>query len=791
MFFRILKNDLKRKRTMNVILFLFIAMATMFLASSVSNLITITGAIDYFMEISKVPDCLMIALSQEDKDEVEAYLGSCEKVKEFEVIDSLTVTNEQITIINEENVKDTAYQRTSTLTVQADSNDFIKIYNQKDELIELKSGEIAIAKIEAEENNLQIGDKISIKIGEMTQEFTIKEIIKDVVFGTAYMGFKRFVISQEDFNRFTSQENLLYAKLYCVNCEDEKAFLMDVQKQNFNMIGTLTRDLVSTAYIFDMLIAGILIIVSICLILIAFMVLRFTIVFTLQEDFREIGIMKAIGLKDRGIKSVYLIKYFGISVAAAIIGVIGSFPFGNLLIEPSICDLVVSKTGQNVFLHIMCAVVVVVVVLWFSNTSANSLKKYSAIDAIRNGTNGERYQAKKGLRLWKHGKLQPTLYMSLNDILSNPKRFLVLILTFCLGTLLILLPLNAIHTLSSDNVAGLLGMRTTDVYMNTGKADEYLAEKSVASMLQDLEEIEEILKSEGIIAQVGMDVNYKIPCYANDEEYLVSNYTNQSIGLWDSSYVVLEGREAENEDEIMITDISAKELEVGIGDIITYVYPNRTQEFIITGTYQSLLDMGKGFRVSSKAKLDEEYMAGILCVQIDVADMESAEACERIKEIYPNYKVMQTIEFVNDLTGGVADTIQSVTNLIVVMVLLINGMITALMMKAMLTRERGDVALLKSIGFSDMSIRAWQTKRILLVLVGAIMLAIICSKLIAPITIGQIFAMMGANKVQLEVRALEAYVLYPLLLLTVNGVVAFLCSREVKKVNAREVNNAE
>ena len=71
------------------------------------------------------------------------------------------------------------------------------------------------------------------------------------------------------------------------------------------------------------------------------------------------------------------------------------------------------------------------------------------------------------------------------------------------------------------------------------------------------------------------------------------------------------------------------------------------------------------------------------------------------------------------------------------------------------------------------------------------MLAIVCSKLIAPITIGQIFAMMGANKVQLEVKPLEAYVLYPLLLLTVNGVVAFLCSGEVKKVNAREVNNVE
>ena len=135
--------------------------------------------------------------------------------------------------------------------------------------------------------------------------------------------------------------------------------------------------------------------------------------------------------------------------------------------------------------------------------------------------------------------------------------------------------------------------------------------------------------------------------------------------------------------------------------------------------------------------------------------------------------------------------IQGVTNLIVVMVLLINALITALMMKAMLTRERGDIALLKSIGFSDNYIRIWQTERILLILVGAIVLAIACSKLIAPVTIGQIFGMMGANKVELEIKTLEAYVLYPLLLLSVNGLVAFICSAEVKQVNAREVNNVE
>ena len=51
--------------------------------------------------------------------------------------------------------------------------------------------------------------------------------------------------------------------------------------------------------------------------------------------------------------------------------------------------------------------------------------------------------------------------------------------------------------------------------------------------------------------------------------------------------------------------------------------------------------------------------------------------------------------------------------------------------------------------------------------------------------------MMGANKVELEVKPLEAYVIYPLLLLVVTGLVAFLGTLDVKRIEAREVNFVE
>lgn len=791
MFFRILKNELKRKRTMNTILFLFIAMATMFLASSISNLFTVTGAVDYFMEISNVPNRFVLALISPEQDMIEEYLEECEEISEYEVIHAYNVTNERISIVEAVNTDETKYERTNTLCIHAAKDGFMQVFDMNDKPLKLQNGEIALPRLEAEANRLQKGDKVSVTIGEVQQEFTIAAITKDVVFGTAFMGFKRALISEEDFKRFENQEGQVQTNIYCINETDKNEFLADWQKQNFNVIAMVEKATVSMAYVMDMLIAAILIIVSICLILIAFLVLRFTILFTLQEDFREIGIMKAIGLKDAGIKGIYLIKYLGIAIFAAVVGLIASFPFGDMLLEQTIVNLVVKNAGQNVWIHIVSAVVIVGVVLLFSSASANRLRKFSAIEAIRNGSNGERYQVKSRMRLWTKKYMKPGFYMACNDIVSNPKRFLTLAITFCLGTLLILIPLSALHTLTGDNVVSLFSMAPSDVYMNHGKVDDYMAEKNVERIQEDLTEIERTLQENKLNAKAGIDIGYLIPCYAQDKEKMVSHMTLQAIGSWEGSYALLEGREPQAADEIILTDILAQEMEVEIGDVVTFQYPEREEQFIVTGLYQSMMNMGKGFRVSRAAELDENYISGMVCIQIEIADMESTEACERIREIYPDYEVNQAQEFIDEMMGNMSELIQAVIYLLTVVVLIINGLITALMMKAMLAKERGDVALLKSIGFSNRKIGAWQIERVLLLLGVSIVSGAFLSKLLSPYMIGPIFAMMGANKIQLEVKPLEAYVIYPLLLLLVTGLVACLCSLGVRKIEAREVNDIE
>ena len=52
MYFGILKRDLKRKKTMNTILLIFMILSVMFVSSSVNTMLSVMSATDRFLDLS-------------------------------------------------------------------------------------------------------------------------------------------------------------------------------------------------------------------------------------------------------------------------------------------------------------------------------------------------------------------------------------------------------------------------------------------------------------------------------------------------------------------------------------------------------------------------------------------------------------------------------------------------------------------------------------------------------------------------------------------------------------------
>ena len=114
------------------------------------------------------------------------------------------------------------------------------------------------------------------------------------------------LVHKEDFGELLSHTSFVRIAAVSIKTEDTKQI-----EQNFSrlkMPGVMTqmdRETVKTTYVFDVIISLILMVVSLCLILIAMLLLRFTIGVTIQEETREIGILKAIGIEEGSIRRLY------------------------------------------------------------------------------------------------------------------------------------------------------------------------------------------------------------------------------------------------------------------------------------------------------------------------------------------------------------------------------------------------------------------------------------------------------------------------------------------------------
>lgn len=793
MLLHILKKDLKRKRAVNVVLLLFITMAAAFLASSVSNLITITGAVDRLLDMAKTPDFLTIVLSEEEETPVEEFLKNCEFVSEYGIIDTYTLLDSDIEIAECANEPDKhKYDKgNSTVSVEPVPDNFMKVFDTEGRPLVLNPGEIALPGLQAESNNLQPGDILKLTCGNRTMEFTIKTLVKDPVFGTNLIGFKRLFITDEDYESLTSEGERVHTLLYNVNCSDEKAFFKEFKRNNFQVISNVEKAAIKMCYIFDMLMAGVLIVVSICLILISFLILRFTIVFTLQEDYKEIGIMKAIGIRDISIKGIYLLKYFAIALVGATAGFFISFPFENVLLDMVMQNLIADDIQKNAGVNLFCGIAIVIIVLLFCYFSTSKVKRFTVMEAIRNGNSGERYTVKTPLKLHNRKQLNSSVYLACNDIAGNLKRYLVLAMIFCIGILLILLPLKAVHTLKDKSIIRTFAVQSSSIFIDTGKLERYLTDENNELLMADINKIRQELKKNGLNVEVWVETGYLISCYSDVPEENVSYFTMQQVGKEEDDYDVLEGKVPALPNEVMITEKTAEELNVGIGDSIYYQYQDRTEAFIITGIYQSMMNMGNGFRISKNARIHSP-LCGVFGIQVKAeSDLSDEEIKEKVQEIFPEYQIETSSEWMDSMIGDISDALDRLELFILGMVLGINVFITVLTMKTLITSERGEIAMLKSIGFSDRSIKGWQSIRILLVLCFSILLGTLLSSPLAEVTIAHVFDMMGATNIKLITKPIEVYVICPLILLMVTGSAAYLCASEIKKVDLKEINTLE
>ena len=85
MLFRILKKDLKRKKVMNAILLCFILLATMFVASGISNVVSVMNGTNSYLDKAGIGDYVVISMGADSKASIDEILHEMESIRDYRI----------------------------------------------------------------------------------------------------------------------------------------------------------------------------------------------------------------------------------------------------------------------------------------------------------------------------------------------------------------------------------------------------------------------------------------------------------------------------------------------------------------------------------------------------------------------------------------------------------------------------------------------------------------------------------------------------------------------------------
>ena len=789
MYQNILKKDLKRKRAMNIILLLFMILATMFVSSSVSNIINVTTALDSYFEMANAPDYFAVTMNKNLTVDLDETVSSASAVDRYATENTLFLMPENFIYEDKDIVI-----KVGTNLVHSDI--CMNYFLSDGSILEtVEQGEFYMAEGKADALGVDVGDKLTIELNGVSREFVLADKIKDALFGPDQMSVTRYIISEEDFECFLSAENteenyggtLVY--IYSSNIE---TVLTQIKPLIDNSALTMDRAVMKFSYIFDMIVVGILLVVSIILIIIAFAVLRFTISFTLSEEFREIGVMKAIGIGNFKIRSLYLVKYMGLSIIGAAIGLALSFPFGKMLMSVSSQTIIVGNQSP-ILVNILCAVLVMAVIYLFCYGCTGKVKELTPIDAIRNGQTGERFRKKSLMSLGK-SKFPVTPFLALNDIVSSPRRYSIITLTFFLCLALLFILSATVSTMESNSLATAFGWADCDIYLDSKILAECMLEDGHEKLEKHLEEMEQTLAENGIPAKCYQEIMFTLPVSFGENESNICIYHGTGVAM--DMYEYTAGIAPQNTDEIAITRIAADKLNANIGDTITIKTIDGDKEYIISAFFQSMNMQGSGIRLHSDEYINYVQAQGGINTQIFFTDhpdsKEIEQRMEEIQRIFPDFENVKTCaEAVADMVG-VAGTLDAVKSLVVVLTIVLAALITVLMERSFIAKEQGEIALMKAVGTRNGKIYAYHTLRFLFVGIIAVIIGEIFAMPLTHLCIDPIFKMMGMElAVDYIINPVEMYLIFPVVILITTAVSAFLTSLYTRKIKSSDTANIE
>lgn len=569
---------------------------------------------------------------------------------------------------------------------------------------ELQDGEIYVPSSFCSLYDVKTGDvvKLATAEGEKEEIFTIKGFFEDPVAGSSLMGMKEALMTRNDMERLAAKLDVAgeaaqgrrASVLHIFRVQDSALSFGEFQKvlnENSDLMavwgfsygkGTIMGFMLILQNIF----AGFLLVFVMILLIVAMIIIGHSISSSIEQNYVDMGILKAIGYTRNDLCTVRLLQYLLVVLGGMIVGL----PISALVVR-EINRLMVTVTGLLIPSDIpirnslLALGLILLIITGFICIKTVKIGKITPIRAIRGGAEDVYFKSRFMAPIRKGGL---SFWLAYRQLVSGKKQYISA--CFVASLLVFFLSLTA----RMEAWIGPDGKGLTDSF-SASRFDIGVecTDKELA------EEIEEL-----IAARAGITDSYRFSmnrAAVGQIEYLMNIIS-------EPEYLnLLLGRTCLYQNEIVVTQTVADELNVGIGDTVPVSFGGKELDFIISGIYQCANDMGdnfgigrEGFRRFLEAD-DEEPSYYTYYLLQDASLME--ELSQLLVETYGDKISVDE----NDWSG--VDSILLVLSVLMVFMYVITIVFVLITVtltgSKILYKEQHDLGVYKSLGYESGKLR--------------------------------------------------------------------------------------
>jgi len=573
------------------------------------------------------------------------------------------------------------------------------------------------------DNRFEIGERMRLVFQGQDIWFTVGGSTEEILLGALMNSGLRFYISDEKFQDLQYEfpetlHPLLSGKLD--EAENSIVLFNDLDNQTFTLSEEDEMRYVGQTHVFARMartmlptIVGITVVaLSGILLIISAIVVRFRINSNIDEQIRNLGILKAIGYKNKQIIHSILLQFGIVTLLGSLLGIVFA-----MMIMPVVASVMEGQIGLiwrpqvEVLVGSMTVLIAITFILLLAYLSSRRIKKLFPLTALRDGITTHSF--KKNYFPLENRKGSLTLLLSLKQMLQNKKQLVmvILIVTGLMFTAVASLTIYYNMVVNNEAFGNTIGGMVTDVEVRV-QDNQYIDE--VRERLTQMPEVASIygLNTGGIRATIN-EVNITL-MLVEDADYL-------------GTHMLVDGRFPVHTNEIAISPVLTNMEGFYIGATVTIDYNEVEAEFLITGIMQVMRDggffsliTGDGFR-----RIEPDFVFNGFNMDL-VADVDVDEFIELIEEREGDLiRTFNTRNSIEAQLSGMGETIMPVTVGTVAITGIVIALVLYMMIKTMLTRRHKELGIQKALGFTNFQLMNQIAMNLLpVVILGAIIGAV-------------------------------------------------------------------